>query len=319
MMGFQEPRDDFRGLLLNTLRFLPAHVILVYSFLYFLIPKLLLKKRYGWFAFWLLVVLAVSVVYMIIVPFRLNIHSPFFTRRLITRSLFANFNICGIAVAIKLFKYWYAEREAKLAAERSNLTSQLALLKSQVHPHFLFNTLNNLYSLALVQSSKAPEVVLKLSDLLRYMLYDCNVERILLSKEIEMINNYIELEKQRYGKRLDVSINYSGDLNDKYIAPLLLLPFIENSFKHGASEQLEQCWISLDLFVEKEELFFKLVNGYTKHENTDGDRQGIGLENVRRRLELLYPNDHELKITADDDTYTVSLQLNLESNHSNDI
>ena len=180
--------------------------------------------------------------------------------RIFQHAIFATFNISGIAVAIKLFKYWYVEKEAKQQAEKANLTSQLELLKSQVHPHFLFNTLNNLYSLTLERSADASALVLDLSGLLRYMLYECDSDRVPLARETDILKNYIKLEKIRYGGRLDISVSYSGDFDNKMIAPLLLLPFLENSFKHGASEQIDQCWISLDIAVSGDIFHMKLIN-----------------------------------------------------------
>ncbi len=127
-----------------------------------------------------------------------------------------------------------------MQAEKAKITVELQLLKAQVHPHFLFNTLNNIYSFSLESSPKTPELILKLSSLLRYMLYDCKAEQVLLEKEIQVMKNYIDLEKERYGNKIQISLNIAGDLKGNYISPLLLLPFLENAFKHGTSDQLEK-------------------------------------------------------------------------------
>ena len=230
--------------------------------------------------------------------------------RIFQHAVFAILNVCGIAVAIKLIKYWYLENEAKQQAEHTGLTSQLELLKSQVHPHFLFNTLNNLYSLTLERSAEAPGVVLQLSGLLRYMLYECDATYVPLEKELEVINDYIKLEKIRYDERLDVSVTYSGELKNKMIAPLLLLPFLENSFKHGTSEQIEQCWISFDLNVTGNTMSLKLIN--SRYLSNDLTTRGIGLENVKKRLDLLYGAAYSLKIIPDEETFTVSLINRIE-------
>ena len=312
MIAFREKKDTFTGLLEYTLINLPAHIFFAYTLIYFLIPLFLLRKKYLHFTLLLIPTLFISIIYLLYILLLqcgcfgnlLNVNINLFGR-----ALFATLNIGGIAVAIKLFKFWYQEREAKLEAEKSNLTSQLQLLKSQVHPHFLFNTLNNLYSLTLEKSEKSSEVVLKLSALLRYMLYECDVPAIALNKEIDAIKNYIDLENYRYGKRLELSINFSGDIDENEIAPLLLLPFIENCFKHGASEEVDLSWINLDLHVDGNILYLKLINSHSPIQNRHSNVEGIGLKNVKKRLDLLYNNLYVLKILPEQYTFTVSLEL----------
>ncbi|MDP9047385.1 MAG: histidine kinase [Bacteroidota bacterium] len=311
-IGFKHTTATIGRTLHDVLWYLPGLIFLVYSFLYFLIPFYLVKRKFLWFFTGL--ILIVSVIYITYMDTQLFGRIPTFSdMRIFARSVFLNFSICSIAIAIKFFKYWYLEKEAKQQAERANLTSQLQLLKSQVHPHFLFNTLNNLYSLTLEHSAEAPSVVLQLSTLLRYMLYECDTNEILLEKEIEIINNYIKLEQIRYGKRLDISVNYTGDITGKMIAPLLLLPFFENCFKHGTSEQLEQCWISVDINVSGDDFNMKLTNSKHITDTASTNTGGIGLENVKKRLDLLYKAAHLLKLTPEEETYTVSLNIKLAS------
>ena len=314
MIAFRGRSESGWDFFIITLRYLPAHIFFVYSSIYFLLPELLFKKKYVLFSISLLVIIFVCAVYIRFIDTSVYHSNEGFTdRRLFLRTIFGNFNLCGIAIAIKLFKSWYSEREAKQQAEKAELLSQLQLLRSQVHPHFLFNTLNNLYSLTINNSPDSSAVVLKLSAMLRYMLYECNVGAIPLESEIDMLRNYISLEQIRYGDRLEMSINITGDIKDKMIAPLLLLPFLENCFKHGASKQIGQCWINMDLAVEGNTLYLKLVNG----SSNDGDEQqineGIGLTNVQKRMNLLYPNAHKLKLIPGEDTFTVSLELELNS------
>jgi LytS/YehU family sensor histidine kinase len=225
--------------------------------------------------------------------------------------------VAGFAGFIKLGKYYYKKNEAAQILEREKLKAELQLLKAQVHPHFLFNTLNNLYSLTLTQSGQAPEVVLKLAGLLRYMLYECDVVKVPLVKEIKLLQDYIQLEELRYGERLDLSVNIKGSVEGKIIAPLILLPFIENSFKHGASEELDQAWISLDLTIQENKLKFKLINAVPPSPLFISEPEimahGIGLENVRKRLELLYPDRYELKTIMEAETYLVSLTMDLDA------
>jgi LytS/YehU family sensor histidine kinase len=142
-------------------------------------------------------------------------------------------------------------------------------------------------------------------------LTDCNATAIDLSKEVEVLNNYIALEKSRFGHRLDVTVNVQGSIKDKRIAPLLLLPFVENSFKHGTSEVIEQPWISMDLRVSDDTLRFNLINGKARHTTKSVSAHNVGLANVKKRLALLYPDAYDLVLTEDDDTYIASLMLQL--------
>lgn len=314
MLAFRGRSDSYWEIFISTLRYLPAHVFFVYVAMYFLLPKLLFKKKYFLFSIFLVAILILCSLYVRFIDTAVY-HSVegFGDRRIFFRAIFGNLNLCGIAVAIKLFKSWYSEREAKQQAEKAELLSQLQLLKSQIHPHFLFNTLNNLYSLTRENSPESSTVVLKLSSLLRYMLYECNKNEIALENEIEMLRNYIGLEQIRYGKRLEFSLNVSGDTKGKLVAPLLLLPFLENCFKHGASKQLNHCWINMDLSAEENTLYMLLTNGKANNNDPQPANEGIGLSNVRKRLNLLYPNTHRLKLIPGEDTFTVSLQLELKS------
>ncbi|WP_420149600.1 sensor histidine kinase, partial [Spirosoma sp.] len=153
--------------------------------------------------------------------------------------------------------------------------------------------------------------VLKLSELLRYMLYECNAPEVLLWKELEFIRNYVDLEQLRYGERLDLSLTISGEYQHKRIAPLLLIPFLENAFKHGTSEQREQAWMHIDLSVQGQTLKFKLINSREAMPHDDTYIGGIGLQNVKKRLQLLYPDCHDLRITAEDETFMIFLTLEL--------
>ena len=162
---------------------------------------------------------------------------------------------------------------------------------------------------------QAPQAVLQLSALLRYMLYECNEPVADLTKEIEMLRVYIALEQFRFRERLDISMSFTGDIDGKHIAPLLLLPFVENSIKHGTGEHLDKSWISLHLHVEGDLLEFKSINSVEERGAVLAGGSGLGLQNVRRRLSLLYPS-HQLKITAGEDTFLVSLSLRLANGNS---
>jgi LytS/YehU family sensor histidine kinase len=190
--------------------------------------------------------------------------------------------------------------------------SQLQLLKAQVHPHFLFNTLNNIYSYTQNTSPVASKLVTGLSDMLRFILYECNQPLVPLSKELNMIQDYINLEQIRYGNKLDIHVDLPEKINNLFIAPLLLLPLIENCFKHGASNMLDQPWISLKVTINNKQMHVKLVNGKVKEKDENKKTSGIGINNVKKRLELIYPEKHQLLITNDDEVFIVNLKLQLE-------
>lgn len=215
----------------------------------------------------------------------------------------------GIGSAFVLFKHWMRKQRDYLNAEKEKINAELELLKAQIHPHFLFNTLNNIYSFSLQNSSKTPGMILKLSSLLSYMLYDCKANEVLLEKEIGIMRNYIDLEKERYANKLEISINIEGDIKGRYISPLIFLPFLENAFKHGTSEQLEKPWLSMDLSVKQNMLRCKIVN--SKNEYIAVNENGIGINNVKKRLAYLYPGKYDLKINDEGNFFVVSLLLEL--------
>ena len=315
--------DDPLRILRANLGFMPGHILFVYSLNYFLFPRFVLKGKLLASILVFLFILTLCLIYARIADVYIVHYSgqkAVWTRHPLSsiyapRTIYAFFSIGWIAVTIKLVKSWYLEKEKQQQLEKEKLTVELQLLKSQLHPHFLFNTLNNLYSMTLERSMQAPEAVLQLSALLRYMLYECNEPVAELKKEIEMLETYIALERSRFRERLDISVSFTGDIDKKRIAPLLLLPFVENSIKHGTGEHLDKSWISLHLHVEGDVLTFKMINSMEERGMVLAGGSGLGLQNVRRRLSLLYP-DHQLKITAEEDTFLVSLSLRLADGRS---
>ena len=321
--GIPWPAAFLRGLVISTIEavlFMPAHMLLAYGIMYWIIPRFVFTNKYGlMFINGVLLVIvsactSAALAQYIIDPLRVH-YGGQATHHAFTLAMLAGLRggttIGGFAAAIKLMKVWYLKQEAYQQIEREKLQAELQLLKSQVHPHFLFNTLNNLYALTLRKSSRSSAVVLKLSELLSYMLYDCNASEVLLEKEIAFMRNYIGLEQLRYGDRLDMSVTISGDYQNKLIAPLLLVPFLENAFKHGTSEQLEQAWMHVELSVQDTKLKFKLINSREVTEHDETYVGGIGLQNVKKRLELLYPNRYDLRINAEDETFMITLSLEL--------
>ncbi|MBL0743559.1 sensor histidine kinase [Chryseolinea lacunae] len=308
--------DHYRQYFIEELLYLPGKIVFTYFTLYFLLPRYLLPGKYSSFFGWLFVSSFVAGLLQRYVAFNYDypyyypeaLKDPFFYIPKIVKMFVAIYPVTFVAVAIKLLKYWYANQQAQQVLTQEKLEAELKFLKTQIHPHFLFNTLNNLYALTLKKSDKAPDTVLKLSELINYMLYECTSEIVLLSKEIKFIQNYIHIEKMRHGDKLDVDLRISGEVGDRKIAPLILLPFVENSFKHGASEELQHSWVKITIDVQPSVTLIKVENN--KAAGHDVDRKpGIGIQNVRRRLDLLYPNGHELKIMNGEETFLVILTI----------
>ena len=199
------------------------------------------------------------------------------------------------------------EKELK-ALEKEQLTSELSFLKSQINPHFLFNVLNSIYSLTLKKSDDAPNAVLRLSDLLRYMTYESEKSTAEIEKEIAYIQNYIELQKMRLAKKSKVNVEIFNNYPSARIAPLILITFVENAFKHGILAN-GTTNINIALKIQPEEIDFVVKNEYNKLSQKDSV-SGIGIQNVKRRLDIIYPNKHSLKIEKTENEHTVSLKIN---------
>jgi len=218
--------------------------------------------------------------------------------------------IAGVAIALKQYSIsqQFRERESLLIKEK--LETELNFLKSQVNPHFLFNTLNNIYSLALKKSDDTATVVVKLSKLLRYMLYETQHPQIAIQKEIHFLNDYIELEKIRYGNRLNIQFDHQTDDENAGILPLILVPFVENAFKHGASESTEKASIHIVLKLLQQKLFYTVENTFESEPDATIS-EGIGLKNLRRQLELRYRSFNlETKMETKIFKATLSIDLN---------
>jgi len=318
--------------MLEAFIYLIPHIFLAYSLMYFVIPRYLLKQRYLATTLWVVVIFLLTglisalLSLTVIEEIRLVMMGDWyrqyrgFTSINVFLSLMAGLRggvtIGGIAAAIKLMKYWYVKEQRNLQLQKENAEARLQLLKAQVHPHFLFNTLNNIYSHTQNTAPVASQLVSGLSDLLRFILYESSQPTVSLSKEISMIKDYISLEQVRYGNELDLQLDLPKDSGDLHIAPLLLLPFLENSFKHGASNIIEGPWISLSIHVNGNLMHMKLINGKPTEARPLNGHSGLGIENVQKRLELIYPEKHQLTITTDEDVFVVNLKLELESRKS---
>ncbi len=294
--------------------------------IYILIPRLLDKNRIGLFAFWMLILLmAVFALYQAAKTFYFDVIyfdsyneiqvkyalEPY-GKRLTYFSVFLSKCILYLTpTALLLMARFYQNQQKFLKLNEQKKTAELTALRNQLNPHFLFNTLNNLYSLALDKSDKTPEVIEKLSDILDYILYRCKNNYVHVQKEIDLIENYLALEKIRYDKRVSVSFDHVIEPETK-IAPLLLLTFVENAFKHGVTQELGMAKIDISLTANSTSILFSIQNSKPNTaivEKSNGDGEPLGLKNVMQQLELLYPNSHALTLTNEEDAYKAVLRL----------
>ncbi|MEL7118360.1 MAG: sensor histidine kinase [Bacteroidota bacterium] len=222
------------------------------------------------------------------------------------RARFISFMVAPIPVFAVLWGYEQWRWLKTLQAEKAN--AELALLKSQINPHFFFNTLNNLYGLVIQKSNRAPEVILKLSDMMRYTIYEGKEDEVPLKNEISYLENYIELHKIRFQKKVDIRFTHDVGVDLK-VAPLLFIILLENAFKHGVEKMRENAFIHLQMQTQGKQLFFTIENNF--EESTSTHKPGIGLDNLKQRLAFLYPNQHELIIEKNESTYKVLLNLEL--------
>ena len=289
------------------------YMAIVYFNLLFLFPRYLKQNHFYLYT----ILLAVSVV--LITPIESVIHYYLFYRDEslldINKNIFTGGFFMGFSSTLfKIINDWASHQNEKVDLQRQSLQSELNFLKSQINPHFLFNTLNSLYALTLKKSDKAPEIVLRLSEMMRYMLYECNEPKVPLSKEIKYVNNYLELEKLRHGKKFQIDFNIEGNVNGQMITPLLFIPFLENSFKHGMDLQLSEGYVKINLDVNENKLNLNVENSRSKMVNKPEKKSGgIGLTNVKRRLKLVYPKKHTLNIKKDENQFKVSLDLDLSN------
>lgn len=306
--------------LFNMALWVPCFIIFSYPLVYGAIPHLLLKGRVLQF---FLVILAWGTIGLYIdVGYRSYIYIPvqesMGLENILPSGPIAFCYLCMTTSAaspmiIKFFKLWTIKQRQWMQEHREETSAKLQLLKAQVHPQFLFNTLNNIYATSIINAPQTPGLILKLSSLLSYMLYDCKTEEVRLEKEIEMIKNYIDLERDRYGNKVEVSWSVEGEIKDKLIAPLLFLPFLENAFKHGTSKLIDKCWVAVDMSINKGNVRCKIINSNSP--STTQNSMGIDINNVKKRLEFQYPGKHELRINDEGDFYVVTMQVTLFSDN----
>lgn len=216
----------------------------------------------------------------------------------------------GLYSMFYFIRAWYEQERLAQDLQQEKTNAELKLLKSQVQPHFIFNTLNNIYSYAVQKNDKTADLIYELSSFLSYGLYESKPALVPLGKEIEVIRSYIELERIRYGDRLDASVNVFDDIDSARIPPLLLLPLVENSFKHGFNSTIAACWVRMDVSLIGGDLVIKIENsigGGPPAENSE--HNGLGLKNVKRRLEIVYPDQHEFRTELEKDSFLTVLKI----------
>ncbi len=221
-----------------------------------------------------------------------------------------------VPLVIKLLIDVTYTRVKNLELQRNNIRLELDYLKAQLNPHFFFNTLNGIYSLVIDTEPKAAQIILKLSDLMRYSLYEANNDQVALHREIKFIRDYVEIERNRHKASTQIILEIDGYTDDLHIPPLLLVTFVENAFKHGVNNTIKASWIKIILSVNEDTLTFIISNSKPKNIKHETVQGGIGLWNVRKRLDILYPNRHKLEIQNSEDIYKLNLSIQLEKSNS---
>ena len=305
----------------NLLGF-PIHMTLCYLNILIFMPYLVYRKKY---LLYILTVLS-SIFIMVIIKFNLTYllinHNVWpegpqtidkLTLNYTIDMMIGELYVITFVTAIKITLDFLKEQKRVADLEKSQLETELLFLKSQISPHFLFNTLNNIYSLSVEKSNKTPKVVLKLSELMRYMLYDTKSKKQTLENEILCIQNYLDLERIRNDDRLEINMSISGDIHDKEISPIILLTFIENAFKHGVNKNTGKVIINISFKVKSDFLHFTIANPMpeiTHHKDNFNKSSGIGIENVKKRLELDYnKKDYNLSFKNKKNIFVVKLMI----------
>lgn len=312
--------DYLYSLKTNLLGF-PIHIALCYFNIYFLMPRFLFKRKYTlyialFFATIFLMVLAKFNLTYFLISNEVWPEGPepidALSLNYIIDMMIGEVYVITFVTAIKVTLDFLKKEKRVADLEKIQLETELLFLKAQVSPHFFFNTLNNIHSLALEKSEKTPRIIMRLSELMRYLLYETKSKRQSLSNEINCIQNYLDLEKIRHDDFLEINMSISGDIENKKIAPILLLTFIENAFKHGVNKNIGRIKIDIDFKVQEDFLYFTITNPLPAAINVQSsveNSNGIGLENVKKRLTLSYnQSDYELLIN-DDKKFTVSLKI----------
>jgi len=307
------------SMLLNIIRII-FYALAVYINLLFLFPTFLMKQQYWQYVALLLLSMVIiapmeGIAMYFCIPHD-HISSFAFLTNNFNSIFILTFFVASSSSIYKIINDWFTHQREKADLQNQSLKSELKYLKSQVNPHFLFNTLNSLYALTLKKSDLAPEIVLRLSEMMRYMLYECNERVVPLEKEINYIENYLELEKIRHGNKFEIKFIQNGINDHLKIAPLMFMPFIENSFKHGLHSQPDAAFVNINLDISEDKVILQVDNSNPPVMPMSKKRKsgGVGLANVKRRLNLIYPSQHSLNIEKTPNSFHVNLEIDLNQN-----
>lgn len=318
--------NNFYELVINKLCYLPPQILATYFLLYYQLPHQVYKGRYLSFVLLLLANMYVNTVWARWI--KIYIYEPLMGQNLEKDSIWSILTEltpligqyllwvaipAALAIILKLLKTHFTEKERLEQLQKEKASAELNFLQAQLHPHFLFNTLNNLYTLSLQKSAMTPTMVLKLSEIVDYMFEECKADQVPIEKEIQLLQNYIDLELLRYGDRLALSFDHKVDDPTASIAPLVLLSMVENAFKHGASGDMGKPVIDIKLQVTRGHLYFRVYNSKMEkvQEDETAYKKGIGVANIKRQLGLRYPDRYQLEIKEEATSYEVTLAIDL--------
>jgi hypothetical protein len=314
------PSQQEVGWLMRWLAFMVnglLYGLIVYFNLLYLIPRYLSGKRFARYSLLLILSVLLLTPIRVFILFILMEGYPEVQADLKVSQVWyflITFFVVGMSTVMKVFSEWVRYQRDRQELVTKNMQSELKFLKSQINPHFLFNTLNSLYALTIKKDDRAPEIVIKLSEMLRYMLYESNAARVSLEKEINYIKNYLELEQLRQGGEADIQFHLKGEVNHQSIAPLMFIPFLENAFKHGLNHQMGKGFVHATLEVQDQKVHLLIENSKPEHIPLQPQKSGgIGMVNVRRRLDLIYPDRHRLLVENNPKTYKVDMRLELDT------
>jgi two-component system sensor histidine kinase AlgZ len=308
---------DLKQTLVRSSVHITFNMLVAYLNYFIFLPRFLERKNFGRYLFEFFVPFIILMFFRVILQrymvdgYTHHIHffySPTFVVQASATTLF----IVIFVGMLRFAKDWFEFEAKKKEVENERLTAELNFLKAQINPHFLFNTLNNLYYLAYSKSDNTTEVIAKLSQMMRYMIYESNHSEVLLSKELDYMQSYISLERLRLNNQIPIKFEVEGNPEPLKIAPLILIPFLENAFKHGVSGNDPNAWVNLSIKLNGKECLYTVENSKIHSVNSDtGERSGIGLQNVKRRLELSYPGQYQLNINDQPNQFSIQLKLTL--------
>ena len=286
------------------------------NYFYFL-PRFLKNKDFGRYfleyviPFIVLIVALIHIKRYIYIDLDFGRHSFLYSTKFVVQSYLSSLFIVIFVGMLKFAEDWFELEAKRKEIENEKLTAELRFLKAQINPHFLFNTLNNLYYLAFTNSPNTTEVIAKLSQMMRYMIYDSNHAKVPVSKEIEYMENYISLEKLRLNNQIPILFEVQGNTDRYNIVPLIFIAFLENAFKHGVSNNAKEAWVNITIKFEGANCIYKVENSKIPKNTNNEEKSGIGLQNLQRRLDLSYPENYILNVEDNQNSYSVTLNLNL--------